>query len=59
MRVLPRLNYLVNNEWITDKIRFCHDAMKQQRLIVPMCADMSCVETIALNKHIHELHTCS
>ena len=36
MRILPRLNYLINNEWITDKIRFCHNSLKQQRILSPM-----------------------
>jgi NADH-quinone oxidoreductase chain G len=36
MRVLPRINELVNEEWISDKVRFAYDGFKLQRLITPM-----------------------
>jgi NADH dehydrogenase (ubiquinone) Fe-S protein 1 len=36
MRVLPRLNEEVNEEWISDKTRFSHDGLKRQRLTVPL-----------------------
>jgi len=36
MRVLPRLNEDVNEEWISDKSRFACDGLKYQRLDVPM-----------------------
>ncbi|GBG70223.1 hypothetical protein CBR_g6354 [Chara braunii] len=36
MRILPRLNEEVNEEWITDKARFSYDGLRRQRLIVPM-----------------------
>ena len=36
MRVLPRLNEDVNEEWIHDKARFSYDGLKRQRLDVPM-----------------------
>uniref|UniRef100_UPI00398E5043 NADH-ubiquinone oxidoreductase 75 kDa subunit, mitochondrial n=1 Tax=Pristiophorus japonicus TaxID=55135 RepID=UPI00398E5043 len=36
MRILPRLNEDVNEEWISDKTRFAYDGLKRQRLIVPM-----------------------
>ena len=32
MRVLPRINEEVNEEWISDKTRFCYDGLKYQRL---------------------------
>lgn len=35
MRVLPRLNEAVNEEWISDKTRFSYDGLKRQRLDVP------------------------
>jgi len=35
MRVLPRLNEDVNEEWISDKTRFSYDGLKRQRLDVP------------------------
>ncbi|KAJ8904844.1 hypothetical protein NDN08_001358 [Rhodosorus marinus] len=36
MRVLPRLNEAVNEEWISDKSRFSYDGLKRQRLTTPM-----------------------
>ena len=35
MRVLPRLNDDVNEEWISDKTRFAYDGLKSQRLDQP------------------------
>eukprot|EP00197_Chlamydomonas_leiostraca_P003985 CAMPEP_0202868792 /NCGR_PEP_ID=MMETSP1391-20130828/11072_1 /ASSEMBLY_ACC=CAM_ASM_000867 /TAXON_ID=1034604 /ORGANISM="Chlamydomonas leiostraca, Strain SAG 11-49" /LENGTH=724 /DNA_ID=CAMNT_0049549001 /DNA_START=109 /DNA_END=2284 /DNA_ORIENTATION=+ len=36
MRITPRLNEDVNEEWISDKARFQYDGLKRQRLNVPM-----------------------
>ncbi|MEK0081660.1 NADH-quinone oxidoreductase subunit NuoG [Benzoatithermus flavus] len=36
MRILPRLNEDVNEEWISDKTRFSCDGLKRRRLDVPM-----------------------
>jgi NADH-quinone oxidoreductase subunit G len=35
MRILPRQNDAVNEEWISDKIRFAYDGLKYQRLDRP------------------------
>ncbi|XWN31642.1 MAG: NADH-quinone oxidoreductase subunit NuoG [Devosia sp.] len=35
MRILPRLNEAVNEEWISDKSRFIWDGLRTQRLDVP------------------------
>ena len=35
MRILPRLNEEVNEEWISDKTRFAYDGLKVQRLDRP------------------------
>ena len=35
MRVMPRLNELVNEEWISDKTRFIWDGLRTQRLDRP------------------------
>jgi len=35
MRVLPRLNESINEEWISDKTRFAYDGLKNQRLDKP------------------------
>jgi NADH-quinone oxidoreductase chain G len=36
MRILPRLNEKINEEWISDKIRFSFDGLKRQRLYDPL-----------------------
>ncbi|KAK9471808.1 uncharacterized protein V1510DRAFT_181254 [Dipodascopsis tothii] len=36
LRVLPRLNEEINEEWISDKTRFACDGLKTQRLTVPL-----------------------
>jgi NADH dehydrogenase (ubiquinone) Fe-S protein 1 len=36
MRILPRLNDEVNEEWISDKSRFSYDGLKMQRLTMPL-----------------------
>jgi len=35
MRVLPRLNEDINEEWLSDKSRFAYDGLKYQRLDTP------------------------
>lgn len=35
MRILPRLNEEINEEWISDKARFSYDGLKYQRLDTP------------------------
>jgi NADH dehydrogenase/NADH:ubiquinone oxidoreductase subunit G len=36
LRILPRLNENINEEWITDKARFCLDGLNNQRLLKPI-----------------------
>lgn len=36
MRILPRANNAINQQWITDKARFAYDGLKCQRLHYPM-----------------------
>ncbi|KAF4517746.1 hypothetical protein B566_EDAN002951 [Ephemera danica] len=36
LRVLPRLNEDVNEEWLSDKSRFACDGLKRQRLVTPL-----------------------
>jgi len=36
MRVLPYINESINEEWITDKVRFSYDGLKYQRLVSPL-----------------------
>eukprot|EP00064_Thunnus_orientalis_P008173 superscaffoldBa00000955_g8196 len=44
MRVMPRLNEDVNEEWISDKTRFAYDGLKRQRLTQPLVKDDSGVQ---------------
>ncbi len=36
LRILPRLNDDVNEEWINDKTRFAYDGLRTQRLTTPL-----------------------
>lgn len=36
MRVLPKINTHLNDEWISDKVRFSYDGFSKQRLFHPM-----------------------
>ncbi|XP_059472269.1 NADH-ubiquinone oxidoreductase 75 kDa subunit, mitochondrial [Neocloeon triangulifer] len=36
LRILPRLNEDINEEWLSDKSRFACDGLKRQRLVTPM-----------------------
>jgi NADH dehydrogenase/NADH:ubiquinone oxidoreductase subunit G len=36
MRVLPKVNDLLNEEWITDKVRLSFEGYSRQRLLFPM-----------------------
>jgi NADH dehydrogenase (ubiquinone) Fe-S protein 1 len=36
MRVLPRINEEINEEWLSDKSRFAYDGLRTQRLVTPM-----------------------
>lgn len=45
MRVLPRLNDDVNEEWISDKTRFACDGLKTQRLTTPLIRNGDKFET--------------
>merc|ERR1719187_708841 len=41
LRIMPRMNEDVNEEWISDKTRFACDGLKRQRLTTPMLKDSS------------------
>lgn len=45
MRVMPRLNDQVNEEWISDKTRFAVDGLKTQRLTTPLIKNGDRFET--------------
>jgi NADH dehydrogenase/NADH:ubiquinone oxidoreductase subunit G len=36
LRILPRINEEVNEEWISDKARHAFDGLKKQRLHIPL-----------------------
>lgn len=35
VRILPRTDTFLNDEWISDYIRFCYDSLKIQRILFP------------------------
>lgn len=39
LRILPRINEDINEEWLSDKSRFACDGLKRQRLTAPMMKD--------------------
>ncbi len=39
MRVQPRVNEDINEEWLDDKARFSYDGLRRQRLVTPMVRD--------------------
>lgn len=49
MRVLPRLNDDINEEWISDKTRFAVDGLKTQRLTTPLIKVGNSFETATWN----------
>lgn len=36
LRILPKINNNINEEWISDKIRFSYDGLNKQRLFSPL-----------------------
>ncbi|KPI99867.1 NADH-ubiquinone oxidoreductase 75 kDa subunit, mitochondrial [Papilio xuthus] len=39
LRILPRTNEEINEEWLSDKSRFACDGLKRQRLVTPLMTD--------------------
>ncbi|XP_047741031.1 NADH-ubiquinone oxidoreductase 75 kDa subunit, mitochondrial [Hyalella azteca] len=39
LRILPKTNEDINEEWLADKARFACDGLKRQRLVAPMVKD--------------------
>lgn len=39
LRILPKTNYNINNEWISNKTRFFFDSLKYQRILNPLYKD--------------------
>lgn len=42
LRILPRVNEDINEEWLSDKSRFAYDGLKRQRLVTPMIRPKPC-----------------
>ncbi len=53
MRILPRLNEDINEEWISDKTRFSCDGLKNQRLDRPMIKRNGKYETVSWERAFH------
>lgn len=39
IRILPRFNGLMQDNWISDKTRYAFDGLRKQRIIKPLCFD--------------------
>ena len=50
MRILPRLNEDVNEEWISDKTRYACDGLKRQRLSSPIIKENGEYKTVSWEK---------
>ncbi|MFT6346933.1 MAG: NADH-quinone oxidoreductase subunit G [Myxococcota bacterium] len=50
MRILPRLNEDINEEWISDKTRFCYDGLKVQRLDQAYIKENGKLKPVSLNE---------
>ena len=48
MRILPKVNEYLNEEWITDYIRFSYDSFRKERLTFPM------VKVVKNSNHLYE-----
>ncbi|CAL9244938.1 unnamed protein product [Arabidopsis halleri] len=45
MRIIPRLNEDINEEWISGKTRFCYDGLKSQRQRLVSMNNGSCSDS--------------
>ncbi|KAK3371384.1 hypothetical protein B0T24DRAFT_531376 [Lasiosphaeria ovina] len=55
MRILPRLNDDVNEEWIDDKTRFACDGLKTQRLTIPLVRREGKFEPVSWEQALTEI----
>lgn len=46
MRITPRLNESINEEWLSDKGRFSYDGLKRQRLNIPLVKTSEGFQTV-------------
>nr|YP_007890726.1 NADH dehydrogenase subunit 11 [Jakoba libera]AGH24220.1 NADH dehydrogenase subunit 11 [Jakoba libera] len=60
LRILPRLNESINEEWISDKTRFSYDGLQHQRLYHPMIRKNGYLEKVSWQEALQEvLHKLS
>ena len=55
MRILPRLNEKINEEWISDKTRFAFDGLKRQRLYEPLLKQNETFKTISWQEALTQI----
>jgi NADH-quinone oxidoreductase subunit G len=55
MRILPRLNEEINEEWIDDKARFACDGLKSQRLDKPYLKVDGRLQTVSMQEALDAL----
>jgi NADH-quinone oxidoreductase subunit G len=49
MRILPRINYDINMEWISDRTRFSYDGNNRQRILSPLLNFQTCGNLLNIN----------
>ena len=55
LRILPRVNEEINEEWISDKARFCYDGLKYQRLDKSYIKKQDKLQPASYNEAINEI----
>ncbi|MBA5724177.1 NADH-quinone oxidoreductase subunit NuoG [Candidatus Liberibacter sp.] len=57
MRILPRMNEAINEEWISDKTRFIWDGLRTQRLDRPYVRIKGRLEPVGWDRAFEEIKT--
>ncbi len=55
MRILPKINDDINEEWISDKSRFSYDGLRYQRLSIPLIRKEKKLVKISWQRAISEI----
>ena len=50
LRILPKLNNNLNEEWLSDKSRYAFDGLKYQRLVIPLILENNNLKNITWNE---------
>ncbi len=58
MRILPRVNEEINEEWISDKTRFVWDGLGRQRLDKPYIRKDGALKAVTWGEALAAAATC-